>query len=225
MNRHKKRITLALAAVTVLALLIGSFAFFTDRIDSSIQAEAGTLDLQLSTITAAKTSDFKPGEGIAIDFTLSNAGNKSADVLETIVLTSSIAMSDTTEFDLYNATDVTLDSKGKVTAIKSGAQPLTVRSVSADKKQITYAIPEFILNGTGEAAEIETGALGTAKASAYVLVFRTHAGNEFQDTTISLNYEAQAKQHRNTNADTWQVVKTEDINFAGNPIKGVPVNP
>lgn len=222
--KARKSIAFVLAVVSIFALMVGSFAFFTDRIEASTQATAGTLDLQLSAISTSKATNFKPGEGITINFTLSNLGNKSADVLETLVLESTVAMSATTEFDLYAASDVVLDANGVVTSIKSGAQPLKVRSVNAAGTQITYKIPEFILDGTGNGAETETSSLGTSKTSSYVLVFRTHAGNNFQSTTVNLYYEAQAKQHRNTNANTWSVVQTKNITFAGNTIPSVADN-
>ena len=165
----------------------------------------------------------KPGAGCTVDFTLSNLGNKSADVKEVLVLRSPVAMTAgaATEFDLYKASDVTLDADGKYT-IKTGAQPVAVRSVSTDKKSISYTIDQFILNGTGTAAETENGVTSNAKSSAYVLVFKNTAGNAFQDITVTLDYMAQAKQHRNTNDATWTDIMSETITFAGSSTSAVP---
>lgn len=222
MKKPKKIMALVLAIATVAALAVGTLAYFTDRIQANATATAGTMELALTNITTGANTKMKPGVGCTVDFTLSNKGNKSADVKEVLVLRSPVAMTaGKEEFDLYKASDVTLATDGKYT-IKSGAQPLAVRSVSADKKSITYAIPEFILNGTGSAPETETGAAGTSKASAYVLVFKTTANNDFQDKTVTLDYIAQAKQHRNTDSATWSTVMTETINFAGNSTKAVP---
>ena len=99
---------------------------------------------------------------------------------------------------------------------------MAARSVSTDKKSITYTIPEFILNGTGTDAETETGAVGVSKSSAYVLVFKNTAGNAFQGISVTLDYMAQAKQHRNTNNATWSTVMSESITFAGNSTPAVP---
>lgn len=217
MKIKKKPITVILSIICVAALAVGSLAFFTDRIDSTATATAGTLNLDFTGITTSKTTDFKPSEGITLDYTLSNAGSKSADVLEVLVLSSNKAMTEganPAEFEIYNASDVTLVNG--VATIHDSATPLAVRSMSADKKQITYALPQFILNGTGTDAEIEEGITETSKTASYVLVFNKAAGNTYQETELTLYYEAQAKQHRNTNNDTWNTIKSETISFAGN---------
>lgn len=226
----KTRVSIVLAVMCALALVIGSLAFFTDRITANTVAQAGTLDLTLTTPRVSKTENFKPGEGITIDFTLSNLGKKSADVRELLVLTSTKAMTGSEnvlcEFELYNAADVTLTDG--VAAIRDGAKPVAARSVSQDGLQITYTIPEFVLNGTGGAeAEIEPEANGKySKASAYVLVFAPGSGNTYQNVTLTLDYEAQAKQHRNTDSTMWATVMTETVNFAGNDAHpAVPVMP
>lgn len=216
MKKPKKVLALVLALATILTLSVGTLAFFTDRIQAQATATAGTLELALTDIQTGTNTDMKPGTGCTVDFTLSNLGNKSADVKEVLVLRSPVAMTaNATEFDLYKASDVTMTDDGKVT-IKDNAQPVAERAIAADGKSITYTIPEFILNGTGTAAETETGVTSNAKSSAYVLVFRNTAGNTFQGISVTLDYIAQAKQHRNTNSDTWSTVLTETIEFAGN---------
>lgn len=222
MKKPKKIMALVLALATVAALAVGTFAFFTDRVQAKAQAKAGTLELALTDIATGNNEKMKPGVGCTVDFTLSNKGNKSADVKEILVLRSPVAMTaGAEEFDLYKATDVTLDANGKTT-VKAGAKPVAARSVSTDKKSITYTIPEFILNGTGTDAETETGAVGVSKSSAYVLVFKNTAGNAFQGISVTLDYMAQAKQHRNTNNATWSTVMSESITFAGNSTPAVP---
>lgn len=223
MKKTKKLMALVLAIATVAALAVGTFAFFTDRIQAKAEATAGTLELSLTDIQTGKNVKMKPGTGCTVDFTLSNLGNKSADVKEILVLRSPVAMTAgaATEFDLYKASDVTLAADGKYT-IKTGAQPVAVRSVSTDKKSITYTIDQFTLNGTGEDAETEPRVTSNAKASAYVLVFKNTAGNAFQDITVTLDYMAQAKQHRNTNDATWTDIMSETITFAGSSTSAVP---
>lgn len=224
MKKSKKLMALVLALATVLALAVGTFAFFTDRVQAKAEATAGTLKLALTDIaTGANHNGIKPGTGCTVNFTLSNEGNKSADVKEVLVLQSDVAMTAAnTEFDLYKASDITLDAATGKYTVNAGANPVAVREVSLDRKSITYTIPEFILNGTGANAETETGAVGVSKASAYVLVFKSTAGNAFQDAGVTLHYLAQAKQHQNTNTATWNTVMTVDFDLAGNNIKVVP---
>lgn len=224
MKKTKKLMALVLAIATVAALAVGTFAFFTDRIQAKAEATAGTLELSLTDIQTGKNVKMKPGTGCTVDFTLSNLGNKSADVKEILVLRSPVAMTAgaATEFDLYKASDVTLAADGKVT-VKDGKSPVAARAVSADRKSITYTIPEFILNGTGgDEAETEPNVTSNAKSSAYVLVFKGTAGNAFQGITVTLDYMAQAKQHRNTDSNTWTTVMSETITFAGNSTSAVP---
>lgn len=217
MKKPKKLMALVLAIATVAALAVGTLAFFTDRIQAGATATAGTLELALTNIETGTATDLKPGTGCPVNFTLSNKGNKSADIKEVLVLRSPVAMTAgaATEFDLYLASDVTLTATGKVT-IKDGKSPVATRVVAQDGKSITYTIDQFTLNGTGTAAETESGVTSNAKTSAYVLVFKNTAGNSFQNITVTLDYMAQAKQHRNTNDATWSTVLTETINFAGN---------
>lgn len=222
MRKPKKLVALVLALATVAALAVGTFAFFTDRIQAQATATAGTLELALTDITTSNSTKMKPGSGSTVKFTLSNLGNKSADVREVLVLSSPVAMTaGAEEFDLYLASDVTLTDDGKVT-VKDGKSPVAARAVSTDRKSITYTIPQFILNGTGDDHENEPDAVGTSKSSAYVLVFKNTAGNTFQNVSVTLDYLAQAKQHRNTNDATWTDLMSETITFAGNSTSAVP---
>lgn len=223
----KKRISAVLAVMCVAAMLVGSLAYFTDRVDANVTAKAGELELELSSVTTSKSAELKPGEGVKVDFTLSNKGNKSADVIETLVLSSSTLLSEkngAAEFELYNEADVTLVDG--VATVKAGAQPLSVRTfggnyTSGGKTYYTvkYVLPEFPLSGTGLGAEVERdgggNAIGTSKASHYVLVFRADAGNAFQGVSLTMDYEAQAKQHRNTDSTTWDTIEKTQISFAG----------
>lgn len=217
MKITKRHFTVMLSLLCAAALVVGSLAYFTDRIESSSTATAGTLDIVLDGITASKTSDLKPGEGVELEYTLSNDGNKSADVLETLVISSTKEMTDganPAEFEIYNAADVNLVDG--IANINPGAEPLTVRTMSTDRKQISYAVPQFILDGTGEGAETEPTSIGASKTGSYVLVFSASAGNSVSGAELTLYYEAQAKQHRNTNDATWNTIKTETVSFAGN---------
>lgn len=226
MKFSKRTISFVLAILTVVSVTVGSFAWFMDRVDHKSEGTLGSLDLEAS-IETSKTDNFKPGEGITVDISLSNKGNKSADVRETIVLETSAPMTNNIEFELYLAEDVTLKD-GAVIAIAPGAQPITFgenRIVSADKKQITYKIPEFVLSGSGTGAEKEEEANGFRKVGSYVLVFKSLASNEYQNKTIKLYYEAQAKQHRNSTDDTWTKLQTVEVSFAGKIIQSVPTAP
>jgi len=227
MKKLKKPLALVLVAITVLSLCVGAFAYFTDRVTGNVSATAGTLELKLSSFTASKTKDFKPGEAITLSYDLTNIGNKSADVREMIVITvtdskgNAVSLNaNSPEFALYKASDVTINASTGAFTIK-GSPNTTVNG-----NKITYdgASDEFILNGNVNDAARETETGGKDKHDGeYVLVFSASAGNKFQNLTLTIDYEAQAKQHRNTGDSTWAVVKSETITFGGNSAhKSVP---
>jgi len=238
MKIRKRTLALVMAAITVLSLMVGSLAYFTDRMEGNAEATAGTLDLVLTDMAkkedkmtvAGDFAAFKPGYAVTLDYVLTNAGNKSADVKEAFVLTvkdssgNALALTAATpQFQIYSKTDVVIAGDNTVT-VNNNATPLG--TVSAN--QLIYHVDQYTLNGTGTGAETEAGVTTNVKNGSYVLVFMPTAGNEFQDVDLTLNYVAQAKQHRNSNTSdaAWEAVYETDVLKIGNTdIKVVPVNP
>ena len=216
------------AGATALAgalIIGGSMAYFTDHELATATATAGTVDLTL-TESWADIANFNPGDQADFSYKIANDGNKSVDVRETIVIRSSQAMdtSGQAEFEIYHASDVEQQANGSYVP-KDGAEPITTgedRIVSVDSKTIKYAIDEYTLNGTGANAEEEDGITATSKDSDYVLVFRNNAGNAFQGAELSVELLAEAKQHRNTDGDTWAVIATESITLGDQTVNAVP---
>ena len=113
-----KKVASVLLATSALGILgVGSFAYFTDRASTSVEANAGTVQLTPDWSTIKLTDEdgqdiYNPGDARALKFTISNDGNKSVDVRTTIKLTSSVQMEDDengqAEFDIYEASDVEL---------------------------------------------------------------------------------------------------------------------
>lgn len=203
----KKRITKILAAGMALCLMVGTFAFFTDRETHNAGATAGNIDLvftdvsskdahkeatQLNTdnlvwtdskITNDTEAIMNPGDKFDMGYKLTNTGSKSIDVRQQLTLVSSVAMTDAAE-------EYTL---------KCGNMTITP-TVSEDKKTITYSFDDIILNGT-----VETEAAGVAQAEGQdydlYLDFAKAAANKFMDSTVEVTLDIMAKQHRNTTAD------------------------
>ncbi len=234
MRNYKKRLSALFLALAVVCAMGMSLAYFTDHETASVSATAGTLNLELTQSWESANPDSdetKPGDIYKLDYTLTNKGNKSADVREYFVITSDVDLADTApaEFEIYAASDVQTDANGFYVP-KANAQPLSVRStatISVSGKTyytIKYAIPEFILNGTGTAAETETGITTNAKTASYVVLFTKNASNAFQGVHVTIDYLAEAKQHRNTDSSVWGTVASETFTFAGgSSIKTVPV--
>lgn len=221
---NKKKAVLA-GSLAGLMALGGTFAFFTDRVETDATATAGTVDLSL-TESWEDVANFNPGDKADLNYTIKNDGNKSVDVRERIVVQSSVAMdaADQAEFEIYRASDVEPDANGAYQP-KYGAEPITTgadRIVSADNQSITYEIAQYVLNGTGIAAEEEDGVSETSHASEYVLVFKGSADNDFQAADVTVDLVAEAKQHRNTGDDTWTVVSSESLTAGGQTLNVVP---
>jgi len=205
-NKTRKRMTLVLAVVTCAALLVGSFAFFTDRATFSATAAAGNIDLvftDMSTFGEHKVDGqtngytdgkvwtdgklvadgqiMNPGDNFDLGYKIANTGSKSIDVKTQIVLTSSVALIDAAEeYQIVVAGQT-------ITPVKSD-----------DDKTLTYELAEVVLNGTAEAD-------GTAAELEYdvYLAFSRNAKNAFMNSTVSLKLDIQAKQHRNTTSADW----------------------
>jgi len=218
MKRNFKKFAKIGAGVMAAALmLVGSFAYFTDRVATNATATAGTVDLALDdsgiVLTDADGQDiFNPGDIRDVDFTVANEGNKSVDVRTTIKLTSSVPMDTTAaqaEYELYRASDVKLVA-GEGYQLKDDVSPVPVRSISNDGTVITYAIPDYTLNGDSSLAEkeTETGISTDENTYDYVLLFKGTSSNDFQDSTARLDVLVEAKQHRNTGAG-WNIVAQE----------------
>lgn len=202
----KKRMTKILAAGMALCLMVGTFAFFTDRETHNAGATAGNIDLvftdvsskdahkeatQLNTddlvwtdskITNDTEAIMNPGDKFDMGYKLTNTGSKSIDVRQQLTLTSSVAL--TADAEEYT--------------LKCGNVTITP-TVSGDKLSITYAIPDIILNGT---IETETDGVAQTEGQDYDLYldFAKAAANKFMDSTVSVKLDVMAKQHRNTTA-------------------------
>lgn len=199
----KKRMTKILAAGMALALMVGTFAFFTDRETHNAGATAGNIDLVFTDVSSkdvnkvdsqtntrdkvwtdskiTKDGDImNPGDTFDMGYKLTNTGSKSIDVRQQLTLVSSVAMTDAAE-------EYTL---------KCGNMTITP-NVSEDKKTITYSFDDIILNGT-----VETEATGVAQAEGQdydlYLDFAKAAANKFMGSTVEVTLDIMAKQHRNT---------------------------
>ena len=223
-SKTKKK-TLAAGVLAGFCALAGTFAYFTDRVETSATAKAGTVDIALDE-NWTDVSNFNPGDKADLDYQISNDGNKSVDVRERLVVTSSVALNPAAqaEFEIYKAADVEQDAAGAYVP-KADAKPVTTdakRIVSGDNKSITYVLPEYTLNGTGANAETEAGVADTDHSANYVLVFKGASSNAFQDADATVSLLAEAKQHRNTNGDTWTTVSSESITLGNGSVDAVP---
>lgn len=166
-KRHGFKAAIALSLAFVL-LIGSSFAYFTDHASVSTNGTAGTLaislDSDINLLDENGMDILNPGDIRSGSFTVTNMGNKSADIRTTIALTAydrngqpiDLEGSATSQsmYDLYLAGDVELvDGQGHKP--KAGAQPLQLKVINGNV--ITYSIPEYSLNGNSDLYdEVET---------------------------------------------------------------------
>lgn len=133
----KKRMTKILAAGMALALMVGTFAYFTDRVDHKATGTSGNVQIESTAFAGANDANvlvdrdgndnLNPGDVRDLTFTVSNLGNKAVDIRHTIKLTvldqatNALALTEEkkaegdahgqAEFDIYKAGDVTYSDK------------------------------------------------------------------------------------------------------------------
>lgn len=147
-TKSRKRISLVLALCLVLSMVVGSFAYFTDRVESNAQVTAGTVGITEADTWTDNLKDgpqslnnLNPGDSRDLSFTVTNTGNKAVDVRHTIQLSvvdaagnpkaltmgADIGLEEMLQFDIFRASDVTTMSKDNNNAgylLKDGATPL-----------------------------------------------------------------------------------------------------
>ena len=84
-SAKRKKMALAAGALAGVIALSGTFAYFTDRVQSTATATAGTVDLVLDA-NWVDNDNYNPGDKADLIYNISNAGNKSVDVRERIVV-------------------------------------------------------------------------------------------------------------------------------------------
>lgn len=220
---NKKTASVAIAGAVALTLM-GSMAYFTDYATTQANGTAGTvalsMDSNINLLDAEGRDIINPGDMRDGSFTVTNEGNKSVDVRTTIVLTTQsntgfdLAFSGDantqSEYDLYLRDDVEL-VEGYGYMPKEGAKPLQVKSI--DQDTITYILPEYSLNGNSDRYnEVETidGVTEFAHTNDFVFVMKGGAGNNWQNSSVSIDVLVEAKQHENTQSG-WDIVATENI--------------
>ncbi len=163
-----KKVTAVALSASVVLTLGASLAYFTDRADTTASGTAGTVAIDLASnmdLTDADGKDIlNPGDLRDTSFKVTNEGNKSIDVRETIVLeafesdgTTRKAMTEVNgqaEYDIYRLEDVEQDSNGSWKP-KAGKSPLAVRSTDLTNGRITYEVPQYTLNGSSTAGASE----------------------------------------------------------------------
>lgn len=187
MKNKKRIITLGAAAVTTIAVLGGTFAYFTGYDSKDLTAKAGTLTVELTDATQDLTNGLtviNPGDANPLTFTVSNTGEKSMDVKAVMKVSAPQAFTESAhEFKIT-------DDKGtELTGV-----------LSDDKQSITYTVTDLTLAGSVENDSTLDGTTDTSHKFDYKFAMDSGAKNAWQDVTGTVKIEVYAKQHRNTSS-------------------------
>lgn len=239
MKITKKKLTAFIAVVTVLTMMIGVMAYFTDRVDASANAKTAAADDIIKvtpdpedkpeggdekTILEAEWNEnnpdkiVEPGDEVNLSFDLKNIGDSKIDVKQTIILSSSIDMNaDIPEWRLFS----TLCEVGDADYDEYGAKvgkDVVVTEERLNARQIKYTITGFVLDNVDDPATVDVDE--TVMSQVYHLVFNKYAGNAFQGQTCTVDYLCEMRQHVDVptpidpNAG-WEDIRTAEITFAG----------
>lgn len=144
----KKRLSKIMAGAMALCLLVGTFAYFTDRVEHKATGTSGNVQIESTAFAGANDANvlvdrdgkdnLNPGDVRDLTFTVSNMGNKAVDIRHTIKLTATdgkgaaLALTEEkaegeehgqAEFDIYLKDDVDYTpAAGYV--IKNNAKPI-----------------------------------------------------------------------------------------------------
>lgn len=226
-----------LALAMVFVLLVGSLAYFTDRIskDASFSTIGGggvvidpdpddpdpedpekKLSTKWANVNAEALANFNPGDKVDLSYKLANTGELAVDVRETFVITSSKAMKDgAPQFRLFST--VSQDAAG---ANVGGNVVVTEKKI--DATHYMYTITAYSLNGS---AETVTGVTATSMDKTYYLVFDKTADNGFQGATCTIDYLVEAKQHSDGGDADWTTAVTGNLTLGDQSVKAVPAAP
>ena len=216
----------AIACLIAAAILVlgGSLAYFTDYAVTSAEGTAGTvaiaLDSKINLLNEDGMDILNPGDQRDAGYDVTNMGNKSIDVRETVALKvldregnaiNFTGSADTqSEFDLYLRSDVS-EVPGEGYKPNADAEPLQIKEINGNV--ITYTLPEYSLNGNSdEYDEVETidGVDTFVKENDFVLVFKGETGNDWQGVSLEMDVIVEAKQHENTGAG-WEIVAQKEV--------------
>ena len=219
-----------LALAMAVVMLVGSLAYFTDRITT--KATVSTIGADITTdpddptykddltakwlhVNNAAKANFNPGDKVDLSYTLANTGDLAMDIRETFIVTSSKPMKDSApEFRLFTAADQDTDTKAW-----TGDTTKVVDFQKISDTVYKYTVASYTLSGSQETV----GSSAKKVDKTYHLVFDKASGNDFQGATCTIDYLVEAKQHSDGGDADWvTAVNGGTITLGGQTIPAVP---
>ncbi len=233
----KTLITTSALGVGAVALLGGTFAFFSNHEELVSSGVGGTVGVETSDVTFGNSNNINPGDNDPylptnpsrpndtdhdIEFSVENTGSKSIRTKHEI----SVSMENE---NLDPSIFMICDKDGKEVGkkyFKLNGKYVLANELNRDElhkegnhgiTEVRYVIASDIFDGVGTGAEKEEQSTvkeenGKASRSySYQLAMSNEATDEYQGAKMVLKVETFAIQHRNTDASNWYKVSSEIV--------------
>ena len=248
MKTKKKFLTVVSLVCAFALIFGGALAYFSDNAILSNNTKVGTVNIDvngglvhsnaLNNLNPGDNdpdvpTDYRPGTDHELSFEIDNLGNKSV-VFRTIIEISAIK-SDGTAFTAEELRAIILSEKQNVTAVTTqdtiastdtGKQTEVIRLLADgyNDNQVFYIVGgddnnlNYVLNGTGDNAETETGVTKTSTVQTFdVGLDKDLAENTYHNATIIFNIVVQAMQYRGTGEAEWDNIFEKEFSMNGAP--------
>ena len=189
MKKNKILLKILAAAISCLLISTASFAYFTDRASTSATGVAGTLSMEVDSILGGKEILYE-GKTYNISPFIRNTGSKSADIRLVYRFNTDSPNAYDSIMIFYQGMPLT-DTEGGFDGIHY--------KIERNNGFLTYYI-ETTLNGS---LETEPDAASTEFNKEFSLQINNLEGASFFD----LEFQAFAKQHRNTSENSWELIE------------------
>lgn len=240
MKKNKKIIAACgVSLAATVALVAGTFAFFTDSAEKSTGGTAGKVSIEMTDPALSNSGNINPGDGDEtvnserpgtthdLTFTVTNTGNKS--IMTRNVITLSVKQGEKFLNAAYYSLKVD-DTNELVEKYYSvdGETFTKTKPETGDVKYVRYVTTQVALNGVGANNEVEASYSGvtsdavTTKAVDsvphaaveydYILKLdKNTPDGEFELSNLIIDVEVQAMQYRNTTDAEWETLFSDTL--------------
>jgi len=247
MRKFTSKANCYLALALALVLLVGTLAFFSDRVtaDATVSTIAHAVDIEPDPDPTVEPDD--PTKPDPEDYEDPTPNDPDDDLSNWWVYLNSRAMANynpgdkmTLNYILSNKGTLAVDiretfvitsgramnaSDPEFALYKSFTQDANGCNFGTNAVPVTQKISnsqyKYVITGTTLSGSKETVPSATAKSTpkSYYVVFDADANNTFQGVTCTVDYVVEAKQH---GSDEWTTIKTESLTLNGHTINAVP---
>ena len=246
--KNKKILSIVSIFCAFIIIIGGALAFFSDSAILNENINVGTFDIDVTgglfhsnglnnlnpgDNDPAIPNQSRPGTDHELSFNIENLGNKSA-ITRTVIEISGIKNDGTplTEEELMNiiisekanVTEMTTQGTIANTDINKQTEVNKLTATGFSYNKLVYIvggnrIPQDVLNGIGDNAEIETGITKSNLIKTFDIGLDMNSDSEtYAGSTITIKIRFEAMQYRNTMDSTWTNIFEQTFTTAGTPL-------